>query len=82
MITGLALQTIYVFLNWIVQRLPAYPFPSQITNAIEYFWSLINLISLLLPVTTIQYLFGVYVGYEFVYLVWVAVHYVLKRIRN
>lgn len=82
MITGFFLSLFYTLIAFIVGLLPTTAYPSGISDGIELFWGYIQLFSLLIPVTTLLTIVGLSLSYYAALLLWDAMHWLMRRIRN
>jgi len=82
MITGFFLTVIYGFASFFIQHLPTTPYPTQITDAINFFWGAVNLFSMVTPVSTLVLLMGLTAIADGAYLVWLFFHWLARRFRH
>lgn len=82
MITGFFLSILLTAVSFIVGLLPVIAFPAQITAGIVWFWSYVNLFSMVIPVQTIVTLIGVMTTYYVVKLLWQAFHWIMRRFKR
>jgi len=82
MITGFFLSILLTALSFVVGLLPVIAFPTQITAGIVWFWSYVNLFSMVIPVGTIVTLIGIMTTYYVVKLLWQLAHWALRRFKR
>jgi len=82
MIVGFFLLILLNAIEFIVGLLPVYDMPTEIPSAITYFWSFVNLFSMVIPVGTIvscMIVMTAFYGAEFL---WNSAHWVLRRFKR
>jgi len=82
MITGFFLSVLFSVCQFIIDHLPIIQYPTQITDAINWFWGAVNLFSMVTPVSTLALIVGLTALADGAYLAWVFFHWLLRRFRH
>jgi len=80
MITGFFISVFASILSFVVGFLPTIAFPTEITAAVLYIWSFVNLFSMVIPVQTILTVMLLMFSYYGIIFLWDAGHWLIRRI--
>jgi len=80
MITSFFLNLLFGFFSLILGFLPTGSLPAGFVSALNYFWSLMNSFSYLIPMDTILQAVLVVLFFDLVVLLWHFIHWILAKI--
>jgi len=82
MITGFLLQILYVFIQFIVDLLPEWEFPTGIIQAWALIWGFMNGLNFLFPVATLLQVLTLSIAFEILVVKWHLGHRVISYLRG